>query len=78
MNKEKRDPMDGDYVGNIFGPRVSIVGAVVIVGLLAFVLLRHWYLDVPLGFEDPLAPEEEQVEFVADSLQLDTIGQMRE
>ncbi len=55
---EKKDPMDGEYIGNIFGWRVSIIGAIVIGTLLLLAIGRSYYLDVPMGFEDPLAPTE--------------------
>ena len=40
--------------GNIFGWRVSLIGAVVITTLVLLAWLRHERLDVPSGFEDPL------------------------
>lgn len=59
LNFDKKDPMDGEYIGNIFGWRISIIGAIVIGGLLLLAIGRSYYLDVPMGFEDPLAPKTE-------------------
>lgn len=56
---EKRDPYDGDYVGNIWGWRISLIGAAVIVLLSAFAAYRHYTLDVPFGMEDPEQVEEQ-------------------
>ncbi|MBC6993455.1 hypothetical protein QWY85_16495 [Neolewinella lacunae] len=56
----QRDPFDGDYIGNIFGWRVSLIGAVVILGLIAFAAYRHYTLGVPVGFEDQMETEGER------------------
>ncbi len=56
----QRDPFDGDYIGNIFGWRVSLIGAVVILGFIAFATYRHYALGVPVGFEDPMETEGER------------------
>jgi hypothetical protein len=58
MSTEKKDPWDGDYVGNIFGWKISIIGGVLILLLVILAAGRHYYLDVPTGFDDPLAPKE--------------------
>jgi hypothetical protein len=61
---EKQDPHDGEYVGNIFGPKVTLYGAIIILLFVAFILYRHWALGVPLGMEAPEAP----MDAVLDSL----------
>jgi predicted MFS family arabinose efflux permease len=61
---ERKDPFDGEYIGNIWGWRLSLISAVMIVGLASFAAYRHYVLDVPLGFEDPLI---EQAPAAADS-----------
>ncbi|MEO0732662.1 MAG: hypothetical protein AAFZ52_07500 [Bacteroidota bacterium] len=55
---EQRDPFDGDYIGNIFGWKISMIGLVVIVFFTALIAYRHWSMDVPIGFADPLETEE--------------------
>lgn len=56
---EKRDPHDGEYIGNIFGPKITLYGAIVILFFVAVVVYRHWALDVPFGMEeDALSPSE--------------------
>ena len=62
MSTEKRDPMDGDYIGNLFGWRISIIGIFVIGGLLLLAFGRAWYLDVPMSYDDPDAPPTEQID----------------
>lgn len=56
--EEKKDPFDGEYIGNIWGWRISMIGAAVIVLLAAFAAYRHHSLGVPFGFEDPNATEQ--------------------
>lgn len=58
---EERDPFDGEYIGNIWGWRISLIGAAVIVLLSAFAAYRHYTLGVPFGLEDPDKIEEEAV-----------------
>lgn len=50
--------MDGDYVGNIFGWRLSLIGLVLIVALGSLAAYRHYVLDVPVGFDDPTTVPE--------------------
>jgi hypothetical protein len=40
--------------GNIFGWRISLIGLVVITILVAVAAYRHYALDAPVGFDDPL------------------------
>ncbi|PSR15215.1 MAG: hypothetical protein DA408_03095 [Bacteroidetes bacterium] len=54
---EKRDPFDGDYIGNIFGPKITLYGGLLILFFVAIILYRHWKLDVPFGLEDPAKME---------------------
>ncbi len=42
-----------EYPGNIWGWRTSLIGLVLILGLLGIMVYRHIVLDVPVGFEDP-------------------------
>lgn len=64
---EERDPYDGDYVGNIFGWKLSMIGLVVIVLFSALIVYRHYALDVPFGIEDPLESEAEKGKFAPQS-----------
>ena len=68
---EKKDPFDGEYIGNIWGWRISLIGAAVIVLLSAFAAYRHYTLDVPFGLE---APDEIKDESAADSIHLEKPG----
>ena len=54
MLKRLRPDEEPEYVGNIFGWRLSLLGLVLIVGLAALAAYRHHSLDVPSGFDDPL------------------------
>lgn len=55
---DKRDPYDGDYIGNIFGWKLSAYGAIFILVLLAIAAYRHYTLDVPVGFDGPTEEEK--------------------
>jgi predicted MFS family arabinose efflux permease len=59
---EKRDPYDGEYIGNIWGWKFSLFGLALILLLLAVIAYRHYTLQVPLGLEeeavDPPAPQD--------------------
>lgn len=57
---DKKDPFDGEYVGNIFGWRLSLYGALVIVVFLALAAYRHYTMDVPIGFDDPLESQKDR------------------
>lgn len=59
----ERDPYDGDYVGNIFGWKLSLIGLVVILGFTALIVYRHYALEVPFGIDDPLENEAEKARF---------------
>lgn len=58
--EEKRDPYDGDYVGNIFGWKLSLIGLALIVLLTLVVAYRHYTMDKPFGFEDPMLDQKER------------------
>lgn len=64
---EKKDRFDGEYVGNIFGWKLSLVGAVVILLFTVLIVYRHHSLDVPYGIEDPLKQESEKAKFAPES-----------
>ena len=49
---------DPNATGNLFGWRVSLFGLAFILVLAALATYRHYSLDVPVGFEDPLAQPE--------------------
>jgi len=57
---DERDPFDGDYVGNIFGWKLSLIGLGLILALTALAGYRHYTMEVPLGFEDPLEGQEDR------------------
>ncbi|WP_116109026.1 hypothetical protein [Lewinella sp. IMCC34191] len=44
--------------GNIFGWRISLIGLVIILFLAALAAYRHYTMDVPVGFDDPLEQPE--------------------
>jgi hypothetical protein len=52
MDSEKKDPFDGEYIGNIWGWKLSLIGLIVLVFFLGLIAYRHYALDVPLGFEE--------------------------
>ena len=69
---EASDPYDGEYIGNIFGWKVSLIGLGVIVFFVALAAYRHYSLDVPVGFEDPLGTEAEKAKYAPAPARKDT------
>ena len=71
---QKKDPFDGEYVGNIWGWKFSLFGLALIVVMSAWMLIRHISLGVPFG-GDPDAREQPGMTAPADSLSgPDTLG----
>lgn len=62
-NEEKKDPFDGEYIGNIWGWRFSLLGLLLLVLMAGLMAYRHYSLGIPFGGE-PAVP----VEAPADSL----------
>ena len=62
-NTEKKDPFDGEYVGNVWGWKFSLIGLIFIVLFAGIIIYRHYNMGVPPGWEDPDA-----IEMEADSL----------
>lgn len=62
-HQSDRDPFDGDYIGNIFGWNISMIGLVVMLLLGGLIAYRHITMDVPIGFDDPLESEEEKAKY---------------
>lgn len=52
MNWDKKDPFDGDYVGNIWGWKFSLLGLALILLLLGVMWYRHTTLGVPFGLQE--------------------------
>lgn len=65
---DKRDPFDGDYVGNIFGPKLTLYGAILILFFTSIAVYRHWKLGVPFGMEESVATPQDTI--ATDSLLL--------
>lgn len=49
-----RSPFGGSNSGNHWPWSFSLFGGVLILSLLALAVYRHYTLDAPLGFEDPM------------------------
>ena len=75
---DKRDPYDGDYIGNIFGWKVSMIGAAVILLFVGIAAYRHVSLGVPIGFDDPLEQESEKAKYAPKPIRRDSTGQIIE
>lgn len=58
MLRETRSDSTPPPSGNLFGWKISLIGLVLIVALGALAAYRHYTLDVPVGFEDPLQMPE--------------------
>ncbi len=64
--EEKQDPFDGEYIGNIFGRKITIISAIVVIFFTAVVVYRHWALDVPPGL---ILEEDMPDEVTTDTIQ---------
>lgn len=62
-NDKFEDPMDGEYIGNIWGWKFSLMGLALILGLLALMSYRHYTMGVA-----PLERSPDPTEMVKDSL----------
>ena len=60
MKLNHSNDSDPPATGNIFGWRVSLFGLAFILVLAALATYRHYTLDVPVGFEDPLEAEPDR------------------
>ena len=52
-SEERRDPFDGDYIGNIWGWRFSLIGLALIVLMGGIMVYRHYALGIPFGEQHP-------------------------
>ena len=59
----RKDPFDGEYIGNIWGWRFSMFGLVLLLLMGGLMAYRHFSLGIPFGGK-PAVP----VEAPADSL----------
>jgi len=50
--------MDGDYIGNIWGWKISYLGLALILIMLAMMIYRHIAMDKPFGAPEPQQQEE--------------------
>ncbi len=72
---EKKDPFDGEYIGNIWGWKFSMLGLALIVLMSALMIYRHISLGVPFGEASP-NQEQQEVGPAPDSLnRADTLRQ---
>jgi len=70
-SEKKRDPHDGDYIGNIWGWRFSLFGGAIILLLLIVIIYRHIALGVPIGMEPEEGQQEELVDPPGDTTLID-------
>ena len=47
--------MDGDYIGLVFGKKITLYAGLFLLMLIGLAVARHYYLDVPFGIDDPNA-----------------------
>ena len=59
-----QDPFDGEYLGNIWGWKISYIGLALIVFFTALIAYRHYSLGIPLGME-PTELQQEPTDSVA-------------
>lgn len=70
--EEKKDPFDGEYMGNIWGWRFSLIGLALLVFMLGLMIYRHYSLGIPFGGERPAEPEKQEVP--ADTVKEDSLS----
>ena len=58
--KDRKDPFDGEYIGNIWGWRNTFIGLGLILFLLGVMIYRHIAMDVPFGDHQPIEEVEMQ------------------
>jgi predicted MFS family arabinose efflux permease len=58
--EEKKDPFDGDYIGNIWGWKFSLFGLALMLIMVAIMAYRWRQLDIPQ--EDRWIFPDEQVD----------------
>jgi predicted MFS family arabinose efflux permease len=72
--KKKKDPWDGEYIGNLWGWRFSLIGLALIVAMVGIMVYRHYTLGVPFGAEQPERPEVSAPDSVVrDMMEKDTL-----
>jgi len=62
QQQAKRDPMDGEYIGNIWGWKLSFISLGIILGMMGLMLVRYLTMDKPT-----VAPDNQKVIIEADS-----------
>ncbi len=50
------DPMDGEYIGNIWGWKLSFISLGIILGMMGLMLLRYLTMEKP-----PVSPDNQEV-----------------
>lgn len=68
---EKKDFFDGEYIGNIWGWCIFLIGVVVIVLFFVFVVYWYYIFDVFFGLE---VFDEIKEKFVVDSINFEKFG----
>lgn len=66
---EKRDPFDGEYIGNIFGPKLTLYALLFLLFFIGLAVYRHWSLGVGPGFV-PLEEADETLPRDSDTILL--------
>lgn len=62
-NKQPESPFDdwdGEYLGNIWGWKISIYGLILIVAVLGLMIYRHKTLGIPFIQPDPVELDSTQ------------------
>ncbi len=70
---KQNDEENPEYIGNMFGWRISIIGAIVILLLGGLIIYRHITMGVPFGMEDPAKTDVPPVDTFSGTNVIDTL-----
>ena len=70
---QQNDKEEPEYIGNMFGWRISIIGAIVILLLGGLIIYRHVTMGVPFGMEDPAKMDAPPLDTFSGANVIDTL-----
>lgn len=68
MNTDENAQEEQSNGNAVFGPKTTLYAGLFLLGLTALVIARHYYLDIPFGFDESAISTRS-----LDTIQLDTL-----